>query len=83
MFDEVYGRSISDPESFWGEATNDVHWFKKPDRVLDRTAGVYGRWFPGGITNTCYNAVDRHVNEGRAEQVALIYDSPLAASPAR
>jgi len=82
MFDEVYGRSISDPEAFWGEAANDVHWFKKPDRVLDRTAGVYGRWFPGGVTNTCYNAVDRHVNEGRAEQLALIYDSPLAGTTA-
>src|ERR1051326_1614921 len=82
MFDEVYGRSISDPEAFWGEAANDVHWFKKPERVLDRTAGVYGRWFPGGVTNTCYNAVDRHVNEGRAEQAALIYDSPLAGTTA-
>jgi propionyl-CoA synthetase len=82
MFDEVYGRSISDPEAFWGEAANDVHWFKKPERVLDRTAGVYGRWFPGGVTNTCYNAVDRHVNEGRADQLALIYDSPLAGTTA-
>ncbi|HEX3111389.1 MAG TPA: propionyl-CoA synthetase [Thermoanaerobaculia bacterium] len=82
MFDEVYGRSISDPEAFWGEAANDVHWFKKPERVLDRTTGVYGRWFPGGVTNTCYNAVDRHVNEGRADQLALIYDSPLAGTTA-
>ncbi|HEV8436057.1 MAG TPA: propionyl-CoA synthetase [Thermoanaerobaculia bacterium] len=82
MFDEVYGRSISDPEAFWDEAANDVHWFKKPERVLDRTAGVYGRCFPGGVTNTCYNAVDRHVNEGRADQLALIYDSPLAGTTA-
>ncbi len=82
MFDEVYSRSISDPESFWGEAANDVHWFKKPERVVDRSAAVYGRWFPGGVTNTCYNAVDRHVNEGRADQAALIYDSPLANTTA-
>jgi propionyl-CoA synthetase len=78
MFDEVYSRSISDPEGFWGEAAEDVRWFRRFDRVLDRNAGVYGRWFPGGLTNTCFNALDRHVSEGRGEQAALIYDSPLA-----
>ena len=76
MYEESYARSLNDPEGFWGDAANDVHWFKW-DRVLDRKAGVYGRWFVGGVTNTCYNALDRHVERGRGDQAALIYDSPL------
>ena len=77
MYKEAYARSLKDPEGFWGDAANDVHWFKKWNRVLDRNAGVYGRWFTGGVTNTCYNALDVHVERGRGEQAALIYDSPL------
>jgi len=75
---DVYSRSINDPDSFWGEAANDVFWYRKPQQVLDRKAGVYGRWFAGGLTNTCYNAVDLHVDNGHGDQAALIYDSPLA-----
>ncbi len=74
---DAYSRSLNDPEGFWGDAAEDVHWFKKWDRVLDRNAGVYGRWFTGGVTNTCYNALDIHVERGRGDQAALIYDSPL------
>src|SRR6266550_3145502 len=77
MYEQAYARSIKDPEGFWGDAANDVHWFRKWDRVLDRQAGVYGRWFAGGVTNTCYNALDVHVDKGRGDQAALIYDSPL------
>jgi propionyl-CoA synthetase len=80
MFDHVYARSIQDPEGFWGEAAEDVYWFRRFDRVLDRQAGVYGRWFPGGLTNTCYNALDVHVERGRGDQAALIYDSPLTGT---
>jgi propionyl-CoA synthetase len=77
MYKDVYARSLADPEGFWGDAANDVHWFRKWDRVLDRKAGVYGRWFVGGVTNTCYNAIDLHVDKGGGDQTALIYDSPL------
>ena len=77
MYEDAYSRSIRDPEGFWGDAAADVHWYRKPERILDRNAGVYGRWFVGGLTNTCYNAVDLHVERGRGEQTALIYDSPL------
>ena len=48
--------------------------------MFDPNAGVYGRWFPDGVCNTCWNAVDRHVMRGRGEQPAIIYDSPLAGT---
>ncbi len=76
-YDEVYSRSLRDPEGFWGEAAEDVHWFKRWDRVLDTSRAPFYRWFSGGEVNTCYNALDRHVEGGRADQVALIYDSPV------
>ena len=69
-FDEIYSRSISDPEGFWSDAANDVFWYKKPPRALDRTAGVYGRWFAGGQTNSCYNALDLHIENGHGDQAA-------------
>jgi propionyl-CoA synthetase len=77
-YHEVYARWQRDPEGFWAEAAQDIDWFEPPRRVFDPDAGVYGRWFVDGVCNTCWNAVDRHVLAGRAEQAALIYDSPLA-----
>ena len=79
-YDDVYARSIVDPEGFWGEAAEDVHWFRKWDRVLDRARDPLASWFAGGVTNTCYNALDVHVERGRGEQAALIYDSPLTGA---
>ena len=76
-FDEVQGRSLSDPEGFWGEAAEGLHWDQRWDRVLDDSNPPFYRWFPGGQLNTCYNALDRHADGGRGEQAALIYDSPV------
>ena len=76
-YDEAYRRSLDDPEGFWGELAADIHWTKPWDRVLDDTNPPFYRWFPGAETNTCYNAVDRHVEAGRGDQAALIYDSPI------
>ena len=76
-YDEIYQQSIDDPESFWGTVAEDLHWDKKWDVVLDPNAKPVPRWFVGGQINTCYNAVDRHVESGRAEQTAIIYDSPV------
>ncbi len=78
---EVYGRSLSDGEAFWAEAAEDIHWYKKWDKVLDDSNPPFYRWFTGGEVNTCYNAVDRHVEEGRADQLALIYDTPITGEP--
>src|SRR5271163_3173189 len=77
-YHEVYARWQRDPLGFWGEAAADVDWFEKPKAVFDPNAGIYGRWFVGGVCNTCFNAVDRHVDAGRGDQAAIIYDSPLA-----
>jgi len=79
-YDEAYRRSIEDPEGFWGEIAEDVRWIKKWDKVLDDTNKPFYRWFTGGELNTCYNALDRHVEEGRADQAALIYDSPVTCN---
>ncbi len=71
-FDEVYSRSIREPEAFWADAAEAVEWHRKWDRVLDDTRKPFYRWFTGGELNTCYNALDVHVENGRGEQPALI-----------
>jgi len=79
-YDEVYSRSLSDPEGFWGEAAQSIHWDKPWDRVLDDSNPPFYRWFAGAELNTCYNALDRHVEAGRGDQAALIYDSPVTGT---
>src|ERR1700754_4021955 len=79
-YHEVHARSLRDPEGFWGEAAAEIDWIEPAKKVFDPTIGLYGRWFAGAVVNTCYNALDRHVANGRADQVALIHDSPLAGS---
>ncbi len=76
----AYERSLGDPARFWAEAARDVRWRTPPERVLDDGAAPFYRWFTGGELNTCENALDRHVEQGRAEQAALIYDSPVAGT---
>ena len=77
-YPEVYARWQRDPQGFWGEAAAAIDWFEKPKTMFDPAAGIYGRWFTDGVCNTCFNAVDRHVDAGRGDQAAIIYDSPLA-----
>ena len=77
QYQDVYRFWKDHPLDFWAEAAKQVDWIKPPQTVFDEKAGVYGRWFPDGTLNTCYNALDRHVKNGRAEQAALIYDSPV------
>ncbi|MES3630319.1 MAG: propionyl-CoA synthetase [Longimonas sp.] len=76
-YEEVYQHSIEDPEGFWSGVAEDVHWYKKWDQVLDTSDAPFYRWFVGGELNTCYNALDLHVDRGRGDTVALIYDSPV------
>ncbi len=76
-FDQLYKRSIDDPDGFWAEAAEAIHWDKRWDKVLDDSNKPFYRWFAGGKLNTCYNALDFHVENGRADQPALIYDSPV------
>ncbi len=74
---DAWRRSVEDPEGFWGEAAAGISWYRQPDRTLDDSHAPMYRWFPGGEMNTCYNALDRHVEAGRGAQLALIYDSPV------
>lgn len=76
-YDALYAQSISDPAGFWAEAAEEIDWFRRWDTVLDASEAPFYRWFSGGVLNTCFNAVDRHVLAGRGEQAALIYDSPV------
>ena len=82
-YHEVHARSLRDPEGFWGDAARDIDWIEPAKKIFDPSQGLYGRWFAGAVVNTCYNALDRHVAGGRAEQVALIHDSPLSGSQTR
>ena len=72
---ETWKRSCAEPDTFWAEAASSVDWHTPPVAAFDRSAGALGAWFPSGTMNTCYNAVDRHVERGRAGQPALIFDS--------
>jgi propionyl-CoA synthetase len=77
---EAYRRSLRDPDGFWGEAAAGIDWITQPQRVLDDDTPPFYRWFAGGVLNTCFNALDRHVIDGRADQPALIYDSPVTGT---
>ena len=79
-YSEVYASWKNDPEAFWGEAAREIDWFKLWDKVFDPYAGEYGRWFAGAECNTCYNCLDRHVEAGRGDQAAIIYDSPITGT---
>jgi len=76
-YQEEYDRSIQDPEGFWGDAAKEIDWIKPWDKVLDSSNKPFYRWFSGAQCNTCYNALDRHVEAGRGDTTALIYDSPV------
>ena len=76
-YSDVYAAWKADPSGFWSEAAEAIDWFERPRRIFDAELGTYGHWFPDGVTNTCYNCLDRHVKAGRAEQTAFIYDSPV------
>ncbi len=82
-YQEAYDRSLRDPGGFWGEAAEAIHWERPPTRVLDDFNPPFYQWFPGGVMNTCFNALDRHVEQGRGGQDALIYDSPVTGTVRR
>lgn len=76
-YEAMYNRWLGNPEIFWAEAAEAAHWYRKWDQVLDVSSTPFYRWFPGAVVNSCYNALDFHVENGRAAQPALIYDSPV------
>lgn len=76
-YQDLYRRSITDPEGFWAERANDIPWYVKPQTTLSNDVNGVARWYADGQVNTCYCAVDYHVEQGRGDQTALIYDSPV------
>ena len=82
-YDESYAQWREDPEGFWKTASEGIEWTREPSAILDRNGEPSARWFPDGELNTCFNALDRHVRDGRADQPALIYDSPVTGTISR
>ena len=82
-YSDAHRQSMQDPDGFWGKAAEDVHWYKKWDKVLDTSNVPFYRWFTGGEVNTCYNALDLHIEQGRGDQAALIFDSPVTGNTVR
>ncbi len=76
----LHGQSLSDPEGFWRERAAEIPWLEFPRTILDQDANGAWRWFGGGRTNTCWLALDRHVDEGRGGRTALIHDSPVTGA---
>ena len=76
-YQDAFTESIERPDSFWARAAEEIYWEKKWDKVLDSSNPPFYRWFTGAVLNTCYNAVDRHITNGRGNQTAIIYDSPV------
>jgi len=80
VYDQTYARAMRDPEGFWSAAAEEIHWETRWGRVFDDSRPPFYRWFTGGTLNTCYNAVDVHIDRGRARQRALVYDSPVTGT---
>ena len=76
-YKEIYENSINSKEEFWKNVSNDIFWYKKPTKILNSDNPPFYKWFEDGVTNTCYNAVDLHVDNGRGDKLAIIYDSPI------
>jgi propionyl-CoA synthetase len=75
---EVHRSSLENPGAFWGKISEDISWFKKPEEVLNKSQSPLYRWFKGGQMNTCYNCIDRHIEDGFGDQLAIIHDSPVS-----
>ena len=79
-YNEIYQKSIQDREAFWSEIANEIFWYKKPKKILNSDNPPFYKWYEDGTTNTCYNALDLHIDEGNGDKLALIYDSPVTGN---
>ena len=70
-YNEIYQNSLKNPENFWQEVSNDIFWFKKPTKILNKSNPPFYKWFEDGVTNTCYNALDIHIDQGRGRQASF------------
>ena len=74
---EIYEKSIKNREDFWKKVSEDIFWYKKPTKILNSNNPPFYKWFEDGITNTCYNALDLHIEKEEEKKLAIIYDSPI------
>ena len=81
-YKEIYHSSIKNKEDFWKKVSDDIFWYKKPTKILNTENPPFYKWFENGVTNTCYNALDFHIDNALGEKTALIWDSPIANSKA-
>ncbi|MFK8068333.1 MAG: AMP-binding protein, partial [Gammaproteobacteria bacterium] len=79
-YQTVYDHSVKEPEVFWEQTASTLHWYTPWEKVLDDSKAPFYRWFSGATFNTCYNALDIHIENGRGDQAAIIYDSPVTKS---
>ena len=79
-YQQIYDSSINNKEDFWKKVAEDIFWFKKPSKILNSSSPPFYRWFEDGTTNTCYNAIDHHINNGNGDKIAIIYDSPITGT---
>ncbi len=82
-FNKIYQESVQNPEKFWQNVSEDIFWFKKPTKILNKSNPPFYKWFEDGVTNTCYNAIDAHIDRGKGDRTALIYDSPITNNKAK
>ena len=76
-YNDIYQKSIQNREEFWKNISENIFWYKKPTKILNSDKPPFYKWFEDGVTNTCYNALDLHIDEGRGNKLAIIYDSPI------
>ena len=79
-YKDIYQKSIDNREEFWKEVSEDIFWYRKPTKILNSDNPPFYKWFEDGVTNTCYNALDLHIDEGRGDKLAIIYDSPITGA---
>ena len=66
-FNKIYQESIQNPEKFWQNVSEDIFWFKKPTKILNKSKPPFYKWFEDGVTNSCYNAIDTHIDQGKGD----------------
>ena len=79
-YKDIYQKSIQNREGFWKNISENIFWYKKPTKILNSANPPFYKWFEDGVTNTCYNALDLHIDEGRGNKLAIIYDSPITGT---
>ena len=79
-YQDIYDSSINNKEEFWGDVAKDIFWYKKPTKILNSSNPPFYKWYEDGITNTCYNAIDIHIDNGKGGKTAIIYDSPITGA---